>query len=158
MKKIIKLYWNSKRGPKYMENYTMFIKMWIQFPKDVNIPKISYKHKIIPIQSNVTNLSHRTELSCCYLRWIWNSLGSLVSLTVPLIEKKIHVNSVIKRIKCSDIYCKQKAIWFTKNWNIYVNIKKLRMWSLGKAIVILVARWHFSFMTQKGSLEYMPHA
>lgn len=45
-----------------MENYTLFVKMWIQFPKDVNIPKISYKHKIIPIQPNVTNLSRRTEL------------------------------------------------------------------------------------------------
>lgn len=51
----------------------------------------------------------------------------------------------------------RKTILFIKNWNIYVNIKKLRMGFLGKGIAVSVAAWHFLSMTQKGSLEYLPN-
>lgn len=44
----------------------------------------------------------------------------------------------------------RKTILFTKNWNIYVNIRKLRMGFLGKGIAVLVAAWHFFIYDSEG--------
>lgn len=47
-----------------------------------------------------------------------------------------------------------KVFLYTKNWTLNINFGKLGMWFLSKGIAASVARWHFSSMTQKGSLEY----
>ena len=56
------------------------------------------------------------------------------------------------------VYCKHNSSLIYQELDINVNIGKLGMWFLSKGIAASVARWHFSYMTQKGSLEYQLNA